>query len=208
MSDFVTLYTDVLNHGFGSTQFTQYAKDMLNDAQQQIAARFDLRVLAATPQSTNLAAGSFSYNLPTDFLRARFLENTTDGWVMQPFESYESLEIADEAGTYTATGSPSFYVIEAGTVKVYPTPSATTTLKLYYYRTPATLSADADVPEIPATYHRSVLVAYAVAMCFRREGDTQQASFFQSEYERELDRMAVQLQYDGYEGPRQVAGAW
>jgi hypothetical protein len=207
MPTFQTLWQNVLDHHFDATNFTQEAKDQINDAQMRVAERIDLRAFAAV-QTTALAAGASSYNLPADFLRARFLENATDGWPMEQLNDYRSLEQANLAGTDTTSGAPSFYVIEAGTVKVYPAASLAKSIKLYYYRTPATLSANGDLPEIPVSYHRSVLVPYAVAWCFRREGDAQMAQFFQAEFERELDRMAIQLQWDGYEGPRQVAGAW
>lgn len=59
----------------------------------------------------------------------------------------------------STTGPVSHYSLWGGELKFYPLPSANESFVLRYYKTWDDLSADADVPVIPATFH-DLLIDY------------------------------------------------
>src|SRR2546423_697971 len=51
------------------------------------------------------------------------------------------------------SGAPNYYAIDGGNLHLYPTPNNVFTLELRYWKLPADLVNDSDIPSIPAGYH-------------------------------------------------------
>ena len=72
-------------------------------------------------------------------------------------------------------GAPKRYArLGADLLAIYPQPTAATIIQVTYARSPATLAADTDVPEIPVEYHPE-LVNYAINRLRQVEGAEQLA---------------------------------
>jgi hypothetical protein len=202
-ADYQDIWQNVLDHGFSSAQYQQYAKDAVNQAQREVAKRLDVRAWYAE-SSLNTTGGSDVLTLPTDFLRADYLYNDTDD---DPLDAAEDGLFIEQYGT--TQGKPLYWIVLGTQIRLRPIPDAVYALKLRYYKRPTAMSADGDVPEIPLE-HRHLLETYAVAKCFRREGDREMHNGFMADFERDLALSAEQLQFDHESPPpaRQVPGAW
>lgn len=203
LSTFQECYQEVLDHGFGSTRYLQFAKDKVNEGQHEICRRVDMRATQVNA-SNAIASGASSFNLPSDYARLRFIHNSTTDKPLFPYGSVDEL-----LGEVAQAGEPRLYVVEAGAVQLYPTSNASYTLLLYYNKLPATLTADADIPIIPQSY-RKLMVDYAVAQAYKREQDYEAMREHMALFDNGLLRMAADLQHDARSAaqPSQVAGPW
>ena len=198
-----TLRTQCLGHQFSSNQYSTYCDEAINEAQADLAQEIEFRALFDVETVTTVA-GTITYTLPTDYMRSYSLEDTEENQelVFYPVGDYDLLD------QDFSSGRPSVYTIDRGNIRLYPTPDAVYSLDFRHYRSPATLAADADIPEIPTRYHK-LLRMYALARLFERENDLTQAQFHQERYNQEKSRAAADLQADTDDKqPSQVAGMW
>lgn len=205
MAILTAMATEVTDHGFGTTQYTTYAKSKINEAQQEIARKLRLRVYY-TEQSYTATSGTNTHTLPTDFVEADYLYNDTDNRLLVPLTGrglvFEQINGND-------SGEPTLWLILGASIRLYPTPNATgDVLKLRYWQYPAAM-ADGDTPTLPTTMHH-LLITYAVAKCYRREGDIAMHDAFMTHFATDLARAANDIQKDEFpdSGPLQVGGAW
>jgi hypothetical protein len=69
----------------------------------------------------------------------------------------ESLRRVNTDWLYAANGTPTgFWMPRKNVLRVYPPPNAVQTLRIWGVRGPTALSADADTPSIPDTYHSAL----------------------------------------------------
>lgn len=198
MSTFAELTAEVLAHRFSPTKYETFVHGWLNEGQRDVALRADIRTGQSVSTITT-AAGTATANLPADF--ARFISLTSSS------RSVERLELREFDDLSPSTGTPSCYVIIGTAINFYPTPDATYTLQLRYWRLPAVMVDPNDVPELPLQYHH-LLVRYALIRCYQRENDYTAASYEQDQYETDLAKLRGQAQYDTHDQPSQVQGSW
>ena len=85
-----------------------------------------------------------------------------------------------------------------------PPPDAVHTITADYWKTPAALTANTDIPDIPAQYHRAV-VARAKTMWAEREEAPEILLSASAEYQDLLDKLESHS-LSGQEGRRMAGG--
>lgn len=196
----IALRTEVLNHGFDPNLFSSRVNQYLNDAQALIARRVDWYVdEAANPFPT--VTGTSLYPFPADFARARSLFNTDQNLELQ----FVGLEDIDRS--QITSGMPRYYAVDGANVHLYPTPDNVYNLELRYWKMPADLVADTDVPTLPAAWHR-LLWEYAVAVCYQAEDDMQTGQQWEQKFNNDLAMFAADVKFANADGPLQAKGMW
>lgn len=94
-----------------------------------------------------------------------------------------------------SSGTPEYYWIDTSTgttrIQVYPT-STSASLTVVYYKIPADLSANGDVPVIPTRY-QGAIVELAASKGYRSKDNLEQAAAAQNEGERIIAVMGQSL---------------
>lgn len=119
--------------------------DMFNDAMSQLT---DNAKIEAESQ-INLVVNQENYPLPPDF---KAPINLIDGTIASPNFIYPLLNINEYQYGYS---------IYNNEILLKPVPQEARTINFYYYKTPAELVEDEDVPEFDSLYHH-ILASYAV----------------------------------------------
>lgn len=202
MSTYKSLQDEVLAHGFAESYRTR-VKTWLNQSQSRIARHAEIRDLFTTSTVTKVA-GTATYTLPTDFLRATGLVDVTDDIDLEYREDPNELRLLNQ-GTVNR-GTPVLYSFSEGGLLLYPVPDASGSLTLTYYKRPTDMSADGDTSILPADYH-DLMVSWTLSRAYRSEDDPQMSQFYMAEYIRDLALMTSDRQYED-SSPRQVPGTW
>jgi hypothetical protein len=190
---------ECLAHQFNDTKYRPLMEEWINEGQNRIAREADIRALFT---SVSIADTSHEVSLPVDFARLIEVSDATDGDNWTPLVPMELRDFDDASVVYS---NPTFYVVAGEILYLFPYPADERTIALNYYRLPAAMESDADVPEIPADYH-SLLVYYALWRGFQRENDYEAAGYWRNEFDAGLMKMRGELQYDTAAPPTQVPG--
>jgi hypothetical protein len=201
MSTFKVLQDEVLAHGFAEG-YRARTKVWLNQAQSRIARHVEIRELYTTSSYTTVA-GTATYTLPTDFVRATGLQNTSQQYRLTYVDDPNLLR---EDNLLYQRGSPTSFSFSESGLLLSPIPGSVESLLLTYYKRPADLSADGDTSVLPADYH-DLMVSWTLSRAYRSEDDAQMSQFYQAEYQRDLALLTTDRQFEET-GPRQVAGTW
>jgi hypothetical protein len=111
-----------------------------------------------------------NYDLPSDFLR--MVRVTYNSLPLNPIDFMRLAQYESEGSPTTAeSGTPGYWYIWNNDVYIYPVPAAALAggLKLYYYKTPATLENDDDIPDHAPQYHH-LLPLYVCHLAFEKDG--------------------------------------
>lgn len=195
---FAQLQDDVLAFGFDPTTYRARVVLWLNEAQHRVARAISALEFSST-QTIATVAGTATYTLPATDVRVQSLRNTTDR------EALGSLEIGDLDTAPSGTGKPTSYAIQGRQLVLYPTPDAAYALELRFWSNVVDMSADSDVPTLPADY-ADILVSYALSKAFANEDDMEAAAYHRSVYDRELAGAKADLQHPSRDTVRQVPG--
>lgn len=206
--DLDALVSEVLSHQFAESQYTNYAKLKLNEAQQYVCAQTDFPEMLSAADIP-LVAGTGGYNLPDDFSRLKIVSLLDAGNSRDSYTPLQSLSQTDFYALPDGTGTVTSYCITRLDVGVWPVPDTAGTMRVDYYRQPATLTLGTDEPEIPAAYHH-LLVSYALIKCFERENDYDAAMYHQSRFDTEIMKCRGEVQYNTkhWGQPTLAGGMW
>lgn len=130
--------------------------DLLNEALNRMTNDAKLEANA----NIAIVKDTANYSLPANYKSPRAL---VEGTLDNPTQIYDLVPI-DEM----AIG----YAIWNNEIVMKPTPGESKTLNFYYYKWPAPLLNDEDIPEIDERYH-SALTSYAIGMILSLIGGTQ-----------------------------------
>jgi hypothetical protein len=83
---------------------------------------------------------------------------------------------------------PGYWTVSAGFIRIYPTPAAADTMRVFYYVHPAFDSADDDVPPFDDAFH-TVLVDWALCRLWEQEEDMDKSGDYRAKFEMKLSRM-------------------
>lgn len=160
----------------------------INDGVAYVVGETKSKVAVATAA---LTASVGNYTLDTNILRVLWIE-TSEGNELQPSDPLE----IQQRRLNAAADNARRYAVEGGNLlMVFPTPSATSTLTIYYVPRPATLTAGSDTPtEIPAEHHR-VVTLYALWQGADYDDDqsSAQGERYQQLFEQGLAQMRGRL---------------
>lgn len=170
-------------------------KSYINSAYGDMTMRLPYAPWNENSATIVIASGIRSGPLPTNVNRVTAVWNSTDGFPMVPMEG--RMQVFNEYPQQTETGQPMHYRIFGNSLYVYPLPTTSTSFTVEYEMLPIEMVADGDVPAIPETYQDGI-VAGAVAMAYRDDGNIPMAA----EYEKEQEEMVRALIHDAMQ-PRQ-----
>lgn len=197
------LRTQILGRQFSSTQYSTFVNQMLEEAQQDLASQIDFRALFTT-QAFTTVAGTNTLMIPTNFMR---LDSFVDSRNFVPLPQWQPSDFDNL--DLTQRGQSVAYTIDGTSLKLYPTPDASTyTFNLRYYKFPTAFATDSDVSDIPRS--DKCLRYYALARAYERENDLNQAQTHEQNYEREKQRLAGWMQNDANDSTQAetVPGMW
>lgn len=198
---FLELQDAALHDDFDATKYRARVKVLLNEA----LARVGRRVYGLQRRSTasvSAFAGTSSYALPTDFVRAISLRDPA----LHPgtLDEVDPEWIDDQS---TGRNTPLGYAIDGQSLVLWPTPTTATTFTLRYWATPAALAADGDVPAIPADYV-DLLVTYARGKLYRLEDDVAMHDALMGQFDAGVFEAKADLQLTSLRRVRQIPGMW
>lgn len=207
LANLVAYFVDDLNFGyFTRTQVNRF----LNNAQFETAKKLinagDNYYLKCA--QTNTVIGQCGYALPLDFLKVNRLELVISG--APPNEAVGRLQfitLNEQDQLFTHSGEPAAYVLKKSSIQLFPTPDSILALRLSYTHRVAEMSLDAEVPDVPESYHE-LIALYATRDCLLKDG--REASLIQAkiaEYEKTMDEDADERNVDQ---PRMIVqtGDW
>jgi hypothetical protein len=119
--------------------------NMINDAQTEIANETRWYSLYATDTFATVASTS-EYAVPTDLGFAIDIVDETNNRIL--FEdTIRSFDTVDPNNDHS--GNPQFFTLQGDNWRLYPIPTGAFTMRERYWKTPATLSANADTSDLP-----------------------------------------------------------
>lgn len=172
----------------------------INDGYQMICRRVDYYIDESTLDFSTIS-GTALYPQPTDFARDRALRQTDVEVELLGVE----LRLIDRSAP--ATGTPRYYALDGLKLHLYPTPDGVYPLELRYWKMPALLVADSDVPNLPADYHR-LLWIYAAWQCYESEDDPSMGQYWQQRFNTELSMFTADQRFPSTDSPSQMADMW
>jgi hypothetical protein len=197
----IDLRTEVFACGFdpvlfGATRVNMY----INDGYLNLVRRVNYYVDEATSDYSTIA-GTAMYSLPADFARVRSVRRTD----IQREMTGVGLRTIDRS--VSTSGAPYAYAMDGANAHFYPTPDQAYPIEVRYWKLPAQLVADTDVPTIPADYH-SLLVYWAVAAAYSAEDDAATGAQWQAKYDKGLAEFSADMKFPNDDAPTQLADMW
>lgn len=181
---------------FGINRINNY----INNGYLNIVRRVSYYVDEATSDYTTVS-GTASTALPADFAKVRSVRDTNRDVEMT------SIGLRQIDQSLASTGAPEYYALDGANVHLWPTPDGAYPMEIRYWKIPATLVADSDVPTLPADYH-NMLIYWANAECYRAEDDHTTAQPWQQLYDRGLAEFSADLKFNNEDMPSQVSDMW
>lgn len=193
--------TEVLNCGFdpvlfGVNRITSYINNGYLNTVRRVSYYVD-----ENTQDYPTITGTSMYSLPADFARVRSLRRTDLGRELM------SVGLRTIDRSVITSGTPYAYAMDGANVHLYPTPDQVYPLELRYWKMPAQLVNDTDVPTLPADYH-SMLIYWAVSEAYAAEDDSQTAQYWQAKYDRDLAEFSADMKFPNDDAPSQLADMW
>lgn len=199
MATLNNLVAEVLDHQFSVSQYDPYVRGStttgqegkLNEALRYVAAQTDFRELLDT-ETIAVTINDSSYALPSDFSRLYSVVILDSQGNRIPLFQQVVMDFETQPAF---SGQPSHYTIDGNNLRIWPSPDASYTVELRYYKVPALMIDANDEPEIPSTYHH-LLVSYALWHCYERENDYNSAQYHKGRFDEDLLKARGEVQYD------------
>lgn len=135
------------------------AKNWVNLRYGWLLAMEEWSFLNATDAVTVTAGSQIVTGVASDFGMAVGMWDS-DGAPLKAYQDWRGFLDRYNSGLDSNTGKPEAFTVVGSQILVGPTPTTTDTgFLLAYQREAAAMSADADVPVIPALFHRSLVSA-------------------------------------------------
>lgn len=180
----------------GDTDVLQFSDESIiawiNDAMREIASDNQLLQKSATQTVTS---GTNKYTLPTDILKFHSVmyDNRDLRFIDFQTAKQEGYLNSDE-------GTPFVCWVWAGNLVLHPIPNEEKSLELIYTRNPREVEAEADVPEVPSSYHNR-LVDYCLAQVAQQDGDTNLYAVKMEEFRTGVQSLKDQPEWENNQYP-------
>lgn len=150
--------------------------------------------------TTTLAAGQYDFTIDTDILLIQdcYLSGTTQNYPMTQVTVHELLAMRQSL-VNTAIGPLYYAVAGSNLFMVHPTPTAASTITIYYVPRPVTLSSGSASPdEIPAEFHKAVeFYALAEMADYDDDASSAQGERYRQEYEKWVGKARARILVNG-----------
>ena len=172
------------------------AKRLLNEAMHEIQSQFEWQFTETS------ATGTAPLTISDLHRIIEVVDSTNDS----KLRYIDRRTLGDIAPDLPDTGTPEYYWLDGlTTLRVYPA-NTSVTLAVRYHKYPSDMSANGDVPLIPARF-RPVIVYRAAAKAHRYKQNFEAAAGMEAEVNRIVDQMREALIFRGGEADFQhVAG--
>lgn len=182
----------VRDTGYSTSEIKQYLTDTARDVFNEYPS---LPLWKATADFTVTAGNSdltASAGLPSNYGVAEYLVNTTDGQeIVIPYVEQADLDLlypdTNDQNRY-ANGTPLACYFDGTTLRLFPAPASAYTLRLHYYKEPAELSNDSDVPDVPQAFEE-LLVVGAAYRVLQVKGVYDEAGILENKYQELLQKL-------------------
>lgn len=174
-------------------------RSYLNEGLRDVARRTES--LLTYDATVAVVAGTAKYTLSQQIVRIHRVEwKATGEDAIRPLQasSYQEMDSMWGSRQNVASSSPSFFVLWGISgidlaIQLYPVPSQAGALRIYYYRMPAALAADADIAAVPSGWE-DLVVLYAEYVAMRKDHDPRWQEAKQLYEERLVDMVNVTRQ--------------
>ena len=182
--DFSTLRTEFFAAGFSDLNDASSglvrAKRFINEAYRSISERYPF------PWLYKDASGTAPLTISDARQVLTVLDSTNDN-VLVPIDRRT---LQEQSPDLPDTGTPSYWFWDSDTsLAVYPA-STSITLKVRYVKNPADLSADGDLPLVPAQYQQAI-VDLAVAKAHRNLANYEAAQWHEQAAEQLIQQLVI-----------------
>lgn len=171
----------------------------INDALRSIFNSFELPFMEKIFTGV-LPVDEYIFEFPTDYQAVQSLvlqsPSGSNRDISDSYVDYRTFNERWSSPALTTAGSPTVWTVYGNRLIFNVKTDGTYTLSMYYLKKPATLSDDAQIPDLPEEFEE-VLVLGAYYRVLQRNEDYDLAAAVKQEFDEELLKMARRL------GPRQ-----
>lgn len=157
-------------------------KFLINEGQWTTTAGSDVYTYAAIASALTLTGAVIE--------QIEALTDDAEGYVFTR-STWEDLERLTQSTQDDPRGNVIYWAQWNERIRLYPVPDATYTIGILYRVTPSEMTANTDLPLIPAAWRRRLLIPPAAAQLIRTEGGLEaqaEASRLMEQYERDMVR--------------------
>jgi len=164
--DLQTLRNRLIGRGMASS-LEAHLNTWLNEAYEEIWQAYDWK-FKLTTGSIAYSSGTAVYassGIGSDLGKIEFMHDSTNN---RQLERVNILKLIEGDPDLATTGTYPTKYAEVGTnIRVWPTPSASGTLTVYYQKVPTALVNDADTPSLPTRWHNLIVdLAYVKGLMY------------------------------------------
>ena len=167
----------------------------IDEAQKYIVR--EAEILLQGSSTTTAVSSTQNYALPSDFLY--FVRLTYDGYKLFQI-NFNEIDEAEFDETLDV-GLPTNYYIFNDQFYLYPTPNNTKTIKLWYYKSPTTLTLSTNSLEINSMWD-DIVVAYALYCAKIKDDEYEMADYLMQECNAKLLSFKRKIKENKVEHPK------
>lgn len=139
----------------------------------------------ATPDTVTMVAAQTAYDLDATVKRIITVINTDKD---EELESVGPADWARRQASLTSLSDPKVFTYMGDQLHVWPPPTSTDDLDVYYYEHPEFAAAGASVPPFDEAFHM-LIVNWALHRVWEREEDFEKSDDYRARFETRLVRM-------------------
>lgn len=196
------ILSDLSDHGFEDTGIDRKLA-VINETLWDVAGLESWTTLVKGVTLTFAGGSATPSNMPTDF-RQLVSVGRADAAASRLLKFRLDDFVAKYSNALTAAGPPTMYYFEGATLKFYPVPLNTNTVRMDYVYVPVAVdetTLEASV-WLPKQYHRQIIVNGALYRLYLMEDDPELAQQFLQLYDRGIERAKNTLDILDYKAPR------
>lgn len=180
----------IRNTSYPMSEIIGYINDTQNDVfnEYQLPFMQALQTYTVTPGTSDITNGS---DLPTNYVQAINLTLTSNGIEQViPYKEVTLSDIDNPDQDDQPRNYPEYWYHYGETIRLYPAPAGSYTLRLRYYKKPTELTTSDQVPEIPSEFAELLIVGAAYRI-LQVKDNYDQAGVFQNKYDELLQKLVV-----------------
>lgn len=185
-------------------------KQFINDAQREVAIKYNFPFFEAS-YSGSLVIDTYIYLIPSGIDTIEGMRITDpSGDEVDITRNYLDFRTFDQRfpdPSENESGVPRYWTVRDGNYYLFPKPDKTYTFDIRYQKIPTTLSADADVPEVPERF-QEILVLGALSRAHKFNDEYDLADFEDRKMEELLFEASQRSSKRQTGTPSKMKSAW
>jgi len=196
-------FPDNTSSFWGDTILTTYHNLIQSEIQNDVIQGFEDYFM--TEAFLNISAGTVEYDLPTNFVKMRRVEDVRDANRAPEIIPITLNDKNNRPTSFIVSGTfvNSGYFIKGNSLVFTDTPTRTqdSAIKLWYIKNLADVTAATATSEIPPEHHQILVWGVVKYALQQQQSDN---NFAVGEYEKQLNKMRKQVEQRQIQRPRQV----